>query len=111
MHTGPDLPPNWTPTQPPESFTVDRNLFNPGNGPVSIHVAFTKSPGPYHLKIYNSAEEWILTLTGMHADGSVNDGFTWDRKNCRGDPVASGVYVIHLASSPRAEYRRLLAVR
>jgi len=90
---------------------VDRNLLSPGNGPVSIHVAFMKSPGPYRLKIYNSAGEWILTLTERHSDGPVDDGFTWDGKNCRGGPVASGVYVIHPTSPFRAEYRRLLVLR
>jgi len=85
--------------------------LTPFNGPVSIHVTIPTYPGPYHLKIYNSAGEHIVTLADRRTNSKVDDWWVWNGKNSFGDPVASGVYIIHLTGPTRAELRRILVVR
>ena len=113
----PTLTPTATPTLTPvESascyrFEVSANLFRPAQGPVSIDVDSCAYPGPYSLKIYNSAGEHVLTLDDQTLDRPLSASYSWDGKNKHGDPCASGVYVLYLVEPFQVKTARVLLVR
>lgn len=102
-----------TPTIPNvDIFYADKNLFNPANDKtVSITVEYSKFPGDYSLRIYNSAGEHIRTIDAHYANAPINQTYLWDGKNKNGDACASGVYVIYLIEPFDRKLKRLLLVR
>jgi flagellar hook assembly protein FlgD len=74
-----------------------------------VHIAQT---GPYTLKIYNSAGELVKILRDEHPAYAPSDDFVeWDGTNKDGQPVSSGVYVLHFMSQFETRTAKLLIVR
>lgn len=103
----------FTPTPPSvDIFQVSQNLLRPSQGSVSIYVSYNSYPGPYSLKIYNSAGEFIATLDkGPTLNSPINETYTWDGKNRFGAPCASGVYIFYLIEPFDRKVKRILLVR
>jgi len=78
---------------------------------VSIYVAYSKVPGEYSLRIYNSAGEHILNLDTKYLNSTITQSYLWDGTNKYGDPCASGVYILYLIEPFDRKIKRLLLVR
>jgi flagellar hook assembly protein FlgD len=89
---------------------VDRNVFNPATDSVSIFVEYTKFPGDYSMRIYNSAGEHIKTLSSKTLNEPVSESYVWDGKNKYGDTCASGVYILYLIEPFDRKIKRVLMV-
>jgi hypothetical protein len=102
-----------TPTIQPglEVFYVSKNLFNPGQEPVSIYVAASKYPGPYSLAVYNSAGECVKVLDKRELTEPFQHSYLWDGKNQYGEKCASGMYIIYLVEPFNLRLARVLLVR
>ena len=85
-----------------------KNVFNPDQGPVSIHVEYNRYPGPYNLWIYNSAGEHIRTLDDKYLTAPGTFGYQWDGKNKYGDTCASGVYIFYLIEPFDRKMKRII---
>lgn len=93
-----------------DAFDVDKNVFNPANDSVSIHVAYSKYPGNYSLTIYNSAGEHIRTLDSTNMTGVLDQYYQWDGKNKYGEVCASGVYIFYLIEPFDRKFKRVLLI-
>lgn len=102
-----------TPTVPNiDVFYASKNLFNPATDKsVSILVQYNKFPGDYHLWVYNTAGEHIITLDSKSLTSPVSQSYAWDGKNKNGDECASGVYILYLIEPFDRKMKRLLLVR
>jgi hypothetical protein len=103
--------PTMTPT-PGDLLWVSRNSYRPAYDfpPVVIHIRAANA-GAYVLKIYNSAGELVRTLRDDRVDAPISEAITWDAKNQKGEPVASGVYLIYFTSRYGAREAKLLVIR
>jgi hypothetical protein len=104
-----------TPTPTPANldiFYVNKNLFTPSTDrSVSIYVAYSKVPGDYSFRVYNTAGEHIKTLDTKHLNSTITQSYQWDGTNKNGDPCASGVYLLYLIEPFDRKIKRLLLVR
>ena len=91
-------------------FDVDKNVFNPANESVSIHVSYSKFPGNYSLVIYNSAGEHIRTLDSTTMTGVLDQYYQWNGKNKYGEACSSGVYIFYLIEPFDRKYKRVLLI-
>ncbi len=101
--------PSPTP-QAPDIFYVSRNAFIPSQEPVSIYVQYPH-PGPFSLRIYNSAGEHIKTLYDMTVATNFAQSFLWDGKNKYQDTCASGVYLIYLSEPFDRKIKRVVLIK
>ena len=106
----------WTPTPTPTNtpyyadvFTVTKNVLRSGES-VSIFVNYTTYPGPYDLRIYNSAGEHIKTLDSEQLSAPVSQWYSWDGTNKYDQPCASGVYIFYLSEPYSAKMKKILLI-
>jgi flagellar hook assembly protein FlgD len=88
-------------------------VYNPVTDypPVEVRVHLSL-PGPYILKIYNSAGELVKTLKDEREAGApLDDVVVWDGTNKDDQPVSSGVYVLHFLSRFESRTAKLLILR
>jgi hypothetical protein len=92
-----------TPTLvPQDNFFIGKNVFVPApNAPLSIYVGCTQYPGPYSLRVYNSAGEFIRDLSKDYGDPSVlaapvTHSYFWDGTDYGNNQCVSGVYLFYL---------------
>lgn len=103
-----------TPTATPvvaDVFEVYENILQPAQHPVTMYVDYTTFPGPYSLRIYNSAGEHIRTLDDRTLNQPVNQYYSWDGTNKYGSPCASGVYIIYLTEPYGVKLKKILLIR
>ena len=101
-----------TPTPPTaDIFEIFENILRPSQGPVTIFVDYTNFPGPYSLRVYNSAGEHIRTLDDHYLNAPVSQYYSWDGTNKYGDACANGVYILYLVEPYGAKLKRVLLVR
>jgi flagellar hook assembly protein FlgD len=68
--------------------------------------------GPFSLKVYNTAGELVKTLKAENPSGAPVDlKVEWDGTNNKGEPVASGVYILHFMSMFESRTSKLLILR
>ncbi len=101
----------YTPIPYFDEFYVGKNVFIPSQGSVSIFVANSAYPGPYSLKIYNSAGEHIKTLDDRHLDYSYIQSYSWDGTNKNNDKCASGIYIFKLTEPYGSKLKRIILIR
>ena len=107
----PSFTPTPTETMVDEQFIVYKNVIRGGTDKVSIYVSTNQYPGPYTLRIYNSAGEHIKTLDEGNLGEPYARTFTWDGTNTYNRPCASGVYIIYWAKPLGTRTARILLVR
>jgi flagellar hook assembly protein FlgD len=90
---------------------VSKNIFNPDQEAVSIHVSVNNYPGQYGLSIYNSAGEHIRTLDAQSLTTPINQSYHWDGTNKYGEKCASGLYLIYLSKPFDRLMARVLLIR
>ena len=74
-----------------------------------VHLAL---PGPYKLKIYNSAGELVRNLRDdMAASAPKDEIVEWDGLNQKKEPVASGIYILQFTSRFESRTAKLLILR
>ncbi len=94
-----------------DSFYVDKNLFNPSQGGVSILIGYSQYPGPYSLSIYNTAGEFVKDLVPMQtATQPITYANAWDGTNYSGSKCADGVYLIYLVEPFDRKLKKVLLV-
>ena len=98
-----------TPTPAPETFFIDRNLFQPPDE-VSIRVAVQSYPGNFSLRIYNTAGEMVRLLDERPLSAPFADVFTWDGRNDNHEMCASGVYIIYLVEPLNRRLARVMFI-
>ena len=93
----------------PASFSLAPGYPNPFNSTVVLRfgiVAF----GPARLVVYNASGQLVRTLlAGELGPGAYRAA--WDGRDEVGHRVASGVYLVRLASAGRTAHRRVVLVR
>jgi hypothetical protein len=97
-------------------FYVDQNVFRPSQGPVSLEVEYSQFPGPYSLKVYNSAGEFIRDLS---KDGKnpgilsapISQWYPWHGTNMNNDQCASGVYLFYLTEPASRKLKKVILIR
>ena len=110
---------NFTPTPTPTStpalscdtFYVSKNILVSGQGAVTLQVDSCQYPGPFSLKIYNSAGEHIKTLDDRRLFAPLRQTYSWDGTNKNGSFCASGVYVLFLVEPAGTKTKRIIWVR
>lgn len=99
-----------------DNFYINQNLFQPSQGPVSITVDYSAYPGPYSLRIYNTAGEFIRDLSKEANNPPYLSStlptqyYQWDGKNYASHPCASGVYIFYLIEPFDRKIKKLLLV-
>lgn len=109
--------PTFTPTPTPtpytvDIFTADKNIFVPSQDKfVTLNVQYSQVPGPYSLRIYNTAGEHIKDLDSMYSTVLINKTYQWDGTNKFGEPCASGLYIIYLLEPFNRKVKKLILIR
>jgi len=111
-----------TPTQTPvpvDVFNINLNVFQPAtSAPLTVTVGYTQFPGPYALKVYNTAGEFIRDLTTTVTPASPTyltealpiTNYVWDGKNFAGNPCASGIYIFYLVEPFDRKIKKVVLV-
>jgi len=96
-----------------DAFFVSHNLFSPTSGQsVSIFVGYSVFPGTYSLAVFNTAGEMVRVLDPpRQLTGPVSTSYDWDGKNEKGEPCASGVYLIQLTEPLSKKTKRVMLIR
>jgi len=93
-------------------FTIDRNLYYPSQGAVSITVGTSETGGNLSLDVYNTAGEHIVNLINTYlTSGYPTAVIPWNGRNKAGNLCASGVYIIVLEEPFEQKFRKVLLVR
>lgn len=79
---------------------------NPASGPCVVRW-MGASAAPVDLGVFDVTGRLVRTLAGGGERGEI----TWDLRDERGQPVASGAYFLRLGTGARPELRRLVVVR
>ena len=97
-------------TQPPSSPSVELtgNTPNPFNAQTSIGFSLDAA-SPYTLTVYNIAGQVVKTYAGQAEAGTVT--VTWDGRDNRNSPVASGVYFYVVDAGGFTATRRMLLLK
>jgi hypothetical protein len=74
-------------------------------------VGYSLFPGPYSLAVFNTAGEMVRILDRRDLTGPVNESYDWDGKNEKGEPCASGVYLLQLVEPQSRKTKKVLLVR
>jgi hypothetical protein len=90
------------------TFTVPVNLFRPDQGGITV----TADPcGPYELGVYNSAGEKVRILAAQGSVPPASFNYDWDGNNEKGEPCASGVYLLRLAGPYEVRLAKVILLR
>ena len=71
---------------------------------------YSRYPGRFALKIYNSAGEAVRTLKDIRLGRSVEESYFWDGRKDAGEMCASGVYIVFLTAPRNVYYCKILLV-
>ncbi len=109
--SGPTPTPTLSGAPCDESVFVSRNIFAPRtDSPLLFIKSNLCTPGPYAVKIYNSAGEFIRTLRDNKTQSTGTDMVYWDGKNFLGDIVASGIYIIYVTEPIMVHETKILVL-
>lgn len=89
---------------------MDKNVFSPPTDTIGIHMAYSKYPGDYSLKVYNSSGEHTKTMDSQNMTGILNAYYQWDGKNKYGDVCASGICIFYLTESFSRKMKQVLLI-
>jgi hypothetical protein len=102
-----------TPTPPiVDVFNIDRNVYHPSQGSVSITLGTHDSGGALTLDVYNTAGEHIINLLNTILVKSFPTTIIpWNGRNKFGDLCASGVYIFCLTEPFDRKLKKVVLVR
>jgi hypothetical protein len=104
--------PTQTPTRKPCDFLRVPNKFRFDKGHPTIDIRLDLcAPGFVGLIVYNSAGERVRTIQPRVFFSFLELLYEWDGTNDRGDPLASGVYLLHFEGSRNADTRTVILLR
>ena len=93
----------------PLEWALFQNVPNPFNSTTVVGFSLARA-GKAEVALYNLAGQRVATLaSGWRPPGAYT--VTWDGRDDRDVPVASGVYVYELRAGTYSQARRLLVVR
>jgi flagellar hook assembly protein FlgD len=82
------------------------NPFNP-----STTIAYSlPSAGDTTLRIYNTRGQMVKTLVHEQLEAG-NHSVTWDGMDDKGKPVASGVYLVRLATPVGSQFSKCILLK
>ncbi len=93
----------------PFRFALGQNVPNPFNGSTSVEYVLPAA-ATATLEVFNLSGQRVRTLS----QGLLSAGIhrvSWDGRDGRGHPVATGVYLYRLATPRRIESRKLILLR
>jgi hypothetical protein len=111
--------PTITPTPTPgviapncqDQLHLSQNIYH-FSGPTELNIqASLCVAGFYQVFVYNSAGEKVRTLRDTSTQPAGTENISWDGRNTVGQPVASGVYVIHYSTRWSVHESRLVVLR
>jgi flagellar hook assembly protein FlgD len=90
-------------------MTLMQNYPNPFNP--STHISFSL-PQTQHvrLSIYNMRGQLVKTLVNEKLKAGQNT-LTWDGKDNRGNPVATGIYSYRIQSNGQSISRKMMLMK
>jgi hypothetical protein len=95
----------------PNRTRLEQNFPNPFNPATTIQYEIATEQY-VNLTIYDVAGDLVRSLVGeVQAPRARGYTVTWDGKDGRGDPVASGVYFYRLVGKEFSETRKMVIVR
>jgi flagellar hook assembly protein FlgD len=93
----------------PISFRLEPGFPNPFNAGVALRFS-VDTLGPARLEVYGVNGQRVRTLLSRDlSPGRYRD--IWDGRDEAGHSVASGVYLLRLASVGREAYQRVLLLK
>lgn len=93
----------------PVALTLDQNFPNPFNGGTSIRVHFPQRIAAI-LEVYSLLGGRVATIFNGIAEAGVRT-WTWDGRDDRGVPVASGVYYARVTAGGATQTRSMITMR
>ncbi|MDZ7317962.1 MAG: glycosyl hydrolase 53 family protein [candidate division KSB1 bacterium] len=96
-------------TDTPAKFSLRQNFPNPFNASTKIQYQLARS-GWVTMKIYNLEGEEVITLVSRHQPPGDYSA-SWDGRDARGMPVASGIYFCRLSQDELSAINKLVLVK
>ena len=93
----------------PNDFVLEQNYPNPFN-PSTTFRYYLKEKGSVKLAIYDLLGQKIKVLVDEHQDQGMKD-ITWDGRDLRGNPVASGIYIYRLEAGHFVQSRKMILLK
>ena len=93
----------------PKTYRLFPNYPNPFNPETWISYQLPQA-GPVSIKIYNVNGQLVNTLMdGEHTPGTYS--ISWDGRDLRGTPSASGIYFCQMRSSHLVKTTKMILLR
>lgn len=92
------------------NFTMDRNVFQPSKDIVVTSVFTPILAGKTSYLLFNSAGELVKDFKSQDAVANLPQTFTWDGKNDKGEPVASGYYFFRFKVDLGTYVKKLIVI-
>lgn len=97
------------PSDVPAEFRLLQNVPNPFNITTTMTLELPRA-SKVEVNIYNVTGAHVRTLVnGFEPAGSKR--ITWDGRNARGEPVATGVYFVGMRTSSFAQTRKMVLLK
>ena len=93
----------------PNDFVLEQNYPNPFN-PSTTFRYYLKEKGSVKLAIYDLLGQKIKVLVDEHQDQGMKD-ISWDGRDLRGNPVASGIYIYRLEAGHFVQSRKMILLK
>jgi hypothetical protein len=93
----------------PDFSRLDQNVPNPFNPVTAIRFA-TARPGPVTLAVFDVSGRPVRTLVEGWKQAQRHEA-TWDGRDERGNPVASGVYLYRLEAPGLTDTKKMILLR
>lgn len=93
----------------PDDYVLSQNYPNPFNPSTEIRVALPRSAHA-QLTVFNTAGQEVATLLDSDLSAGEHE-ITWDGRDQRGQPVATGVYYYRLAANDRVETKKMMLLK
>jgi hypothetical protein len=101
-----------------DTIFIGQNVFHPAQGPLTIQVQYSKYPGPYSIKIYNTVGEFIRNLSKDTNPPSPDylkaplplTTYLWHGTNYADNPCASGVYILYVTEPEGVKVKKFVLI-
>ncbi len=94
----------------PDTFDLSSVFPNPFQAQTVVRYGLSESQ-PVTLVVYNMLGERVAVLLQDEAQQQGYHAVVWDGVNTLGQPLASGVYLVHLRAGGRTATRKVVLIR